>query len=289
LDPDVVARLATLEFRTRDVVDGLIAGRHQSRFRGGSAEFAQHRSYAAGDDLRYLDWKVWAKSDRLYVREFEEETNLRASILADASASMAYGEGDRNKFLYASQLLAAMAYLLLRQSDAVSLMVFDQSIRTELPARNQLAHWKPMLTALASTKPARRANFDSVVGPLIGRDTRRSLVMIASDLFVEPDSLAKSLRLLRSRRHDVIVFHVLHPDEMTFPFDAMTRFEGLEDRRELTCQPRALRQGYLAALKSFLADTRRACGQVGADYRLAVTSEPVDAVLASLLHERLRA
>ncbi|MBY0586244.1 DUF58 domain-containing protein [bacterium] len=287
LDPEIVRRVESLEVRSRSIVEGLLAGRHASPFRGGSADFAQHRPYAAGDDLRYLDWKVWAKSDRLYVREFEEETNLRAMLLVDTSPSMEYGQGDRQKIAYAQQLAGSLAFLLLRQSDSVGLIVPNDSKRN-VPLRQGQGHLRTILaTLLTGGAGTPRGLEDALVRPL-DRMTGRGIVVIVSDLFVDRERFFLGLRSLRERRHDVIVMHVLHPDELDFPFEGTTRFEGMEDDEAILCDARGLRDGYRQSMQSFLTEIRQRCGSLRVDYRLCRTGEGADVALASLLRERMR-
>ena len=286
-DPEVVARVSALEFRTRTIVEGLISGKHRSPFRGGSADFAQHRPYAMGDDLRLLDWKVWAKSDKLYVKEFEDETNLRATILIDASASMDYGAGDQNKYAYGSLLASSLSYLLLRQSDSVGALVFDDALRAEVPHRNQPSHLRAILHAMQVIKPARKFDFRETLSQVVDREPKRGLIVIISDLLAERSSVIQGLQQLRRRRHDVIVFHVLHDDEIDFPFQGSTRFEGMESSASLTCDPLGLRDDYVRAMQNYLAELGRECARTTIDYRLARTSQGVDALLAALLHERM--
>lgn len=287
LDPEVLARVSHLELRAREIVEGLISGRHRSPFRGQSVEFAQHREYAAGDDPRDIDWNVWAKSDRLYIKQYEEETNLRTTLLLDASESMSYGESP-SKYDYACALAASLAYLLLRQSDAVGFTTFDQEVRTQLPRRNQLSHLRTILHTMASRRPAKKTDLELILRKTSERETNRGMVLLISDLLAERQSVFRGLRLLRQRRHDVVVFHVLHDDEIDFLFEGTTRFANLEGPESLVCDPRSLRDEYLRALEAYLGALRRLSGEIGIDYRLVKTSDPIGAVLASLLHERLR-
>lgn len=289
LDPDVAARVAHLEFRARQVVEGLVVGRHQSPFFGRSIEFAQHREYAPGDDMRHLDWKVWAKSDRYYIKQYEEETNLRATILLDASASMDYGTGPERKLEYAKTLAAAFSLLLLRQSDAVGLVVFDRDVRSTLPHRSQQAHLRTILSTLAAAAPDRDTDLDAAIGRILERESKRGAVIVLSDLLADRAGVMRALAAMGRRRHDAIVLHVLHDDEIDFPFEGTTRFEGMEDDRRLVCDPRGLRDGYREAMRDFLGQLRRTCAGAGIDYRVTRTSESPSAVLADLLHERSRA
>lgn len=288
LDPAVVARIGRLELRAREIVEGFLAGRHRSPQHGRSVEFAQHREYVAGDDLRHLDWKVWAKADRLYVKQYEEETNLRATLLLDASASMAYGTGSEQKYSYACLLAAATAYLLLRQSDAVGLVCFDDRERSSAPRRSAPGHLRAILHAMVAEPAEPKTDLEGVLRKLAERETKRGLIVIFSDLFAKVESVIRGLKLLRRGGHDVIVFHVLHADEVEFPFQGTTRFEGLEAPMRLTCDPRALREDYLAALSRYRRELNRLAGCIGIDYRFVVTNQPADTVVAKLLHERSR-
>lgn len=283
----MLARVSHLELRAREIVEGLISGRHRSPFRGQSVEFAQHREYAAGDDPRDIDWNVWAKSDRLYIKQYEEETNLRTTLLLDASESMSYGDSP-SKYDYACSLAASLAYLLLRQSDAVGFMTFDQDVRAQLPRRNQLSHLRAILHAMVARRQGKKTDLELILRKTSERETNRGMVLLVSDLLADRQSVFRGLRLLRQRRHDVIVFHVLHDDEMNFLFEGSTRFENLEGPEFLVCDPRSLRDEYLRALEAYLGELRRLSGEIGIDYRLVRTSDSIGAVLASVLHERLR-
>jgi uncharacterized protein (DUF58 family) len=286
LDPEVLARITHLEIRAREIVEGMISGRHRSPFFGQSIEFAQHREYAPGDDIRRIDWKVWARSDRYYLKQYEEETNLRATLMVDVSRSMDYGDGDRNKRWYASSLAAVVAYLLLRQSDAVGLATFDSQLREEVPQRAQHNHLRALLHGLETPSPGEKTDLEKVLSAALDRQPRRGMIVLISDLLGDREGVLRGLSMMRRRRFDVVVLHVLHDDEMDFLFEGSTRFEGLEDSQMLLCEPRALRDAYLAALGDFLAEIRRGCAGMGVDYRLARTSESIGAVVSELLHHR---
>ena len=287
-DPDLIARVANLELLARQIVEGFLAGRRRSAFHGHSVEFAQHREYVAGDDLRHLDWKVWAKADRLYVKQFEGETNLRATLLLDISSSMDYGQGDRNKHQYACRMVAVLAYLLLRQSDSVGLVSFDETIRHETPCRGTRNHLRTILQGMLVDRTTRKTDPERVLRHVAEKTSKRGLLILVSDLLAKPEGIVRGLRLLRRRAHDVIVLHLMHDDELDFPFEGTTRFDGMESSALMTCDPRALRAGYLEAVARHRNALRRGCGHDGIDYRLVRTSESIDAVLASLLHERSR-
>jgi len=276
-----------LELRAQHVVEGFLAGMHRSPYFGQSIEFRQHREYAWGDDLRYVDWKVWAKHDRYYVKQFEEETNLRASLLVDVSGSMRYGKGAMNKYEYACTVAACLAYLLLRQQDAVGCVSFDEATRIAVPQRTKRNHIESVVQALNVSEPKNKTELYPILRQVAETFPRRGMMILVSDLLAPRDGLFRGLRLLRSRGHDVMVFHVMDDDELDFPFSGPTRFEGLELPIHLNCNPRALREGYLAALAAYLEEVRRGCVGNRVDYSLLRTSEPLDAALAAYLNNRL--
>ncbi len=261
---------------------------HRSPYFGQSVEFRQHREYAVGDDLRHVDWKVWAKQDRYYVKQFEEDTNLRATLLVDVSNSMSYGSGPLNKFEYAATMAVSLAYLLLRQQDAVGCVAFDDAIRAAVPLRTKQNHLHAIIQALASNDPKDKTDLLAIFRGVAESSPRRGMVIVISDLLADRAGLVKGLKLLRQRGHDVLVFHVMDDDELDFPFSGPTRFEGLELPDHLTCNPRALRAGYLKALEGFLDEVRRNCTRNSCDYALVRTSDPMDAVLARFLSNRER-
>jgi uncharacterized protein (DUF58 family) len=288
LQPELIKRIGRLEVRARHIVEGLLSGMHRSPYFGQSVEFLQHRQYVAGDDLRHVDWKVWGKQDRLYVKQYEEDTNLRACLLVDVSASMAYGNGPLTKCDYACTAAAALAYLLLHQQDAVGCVAFDEAIRQTVPLRTSTSHLTTIARSLSLAEPRDATEISSVLTQVAENYPRRGLMVLFSDLLVDPEDLLRGLRLLRQRGHDVLVLHVLDDDELDFPFSGPARFEGLESDAQLSCNPRALRQGYLDALESFLATVRRGCARDRVDYALVRTSDPLDAVLVSFLSHRNR-
>ncbi len=287
LDPEAIKRIARLELRARHVVEGFLSGMHRSPYFGHSVEFLQHREYTWGDDIRDVDWKVWAKQDRFYVKQYEEDTNLRATLLVDASASMGYGSGPLGKFEYGATIAASLAYLILRQQDAVGCVTFDEDIRVTVPQRTKRNHIDSIVQALDASRPEQKTDLGEILRRAAEAYPRRGLMILISDLLVDRQGLFKGLRLLRSRGHDVLVFHVMDDDELDFPFGGPTRFEGLESDQRLNCNPRALREGYLAALQVFLEEVRRGCVGHNVDYTLLRTSQPLDAVLAAYLSNRL--
>ena len=287
LHPEAIKRIARLDIRARYVVEGFLSGMHRSPYFGQSIEFRQHRQYTYGDDLRYVDWKVWAKQDRYYVKQFEEDTNLRCTLLVDVSGSMRYGKGAMNKYEYGCTVGVSLAYLLLRQQDAVGCVAFDDAVRISVPLRTKRDHLDSILQAMEISSPRNKTNLYQILHNVAENYPRRGLMVLVSDLLVERDGLFQGLRLLRSRGHDVIVFHVLDDDELDFPFTGPTRFEGMETADQLRCNPRALREGYLAALAAYLEEVRLGCSRHQADYVQLRTSQPLDAALAAYLSNRL--
>jgi uncharacterized protein (DUF58 family) len=287
LHPEVLKRIARLELRAQHVVEGFLAGMHRSPYFGRSVEFLQHREYTWGDDLRHVDWKVWAKQDRYYVKQYEEDTNLRCMFLVDVSASMRYGAGAMTKYEYACTLAASLAYLALRQQDAVGCISFDDAPRMTLPVRTKRNQLDSVIQALEASVPSQKTDLYRVLRHAAESYPRRGMMVLISDLLVERDGLFRGLRLLRSRGHDLLVFHVLDDDELDFPFNGPTRFEGLELDRSLGCNPRALREGYLASLGKYLEEIRRGCSLNNVDYALLRTAQPLDAALSTYLSDRL--
>jgi uncharacterized protein (DUF58 family) len=288
LHPEAIARIARLELRARAVVEGVLAGLHKSPYKGQSVEFLQHREYVRGDDLRRVDWKVWGRQDRLYVKEFEEETNLRLALLVDASASMDYRAGPLSKYDCAATLAASLAWLALSHGDAAGCAVFDDKVRASVPARTKRSQLTSVVEVLETPRGGRGTAFLPVLRSLAETLPRRGLVVVVSDLLGDRDGVFKGLEMLRKRGHDLVLLHVLDDDELDFPFDGPTRFEGLEIPDHIACNPRALRAGYLAALEEFLADVRRRAAAARCDYSLVRTREPLDAALVKFLSRRAR-
>jgi uncharacterized protein (DUF58 family) len=276
-----------MDVRAKHIVEGFLSGEHRSPYFGQSIEFLQHREYAPGDDLRRIDWKVWAKQDRLYVKQFEEETNLRATMVVDVSSSMRYGTGPLNKYEYAATAAVSLSYLLLRQQDAVGCIAFDEKVRKTAPIRSRINHLHSLIQTLEASDPRDKTDLSGVLTDVAQETPRRGMICLFSDLLTDRAGLQKGLRLLRQRGHDVMVFHLLDDAELDFEFQGPTRFEGLESPDQLNCNPRALREGYLEALHKYLDEVRRICTQNVCDYALIRTSQPLDAALAAYLSNRL--
>ena len=290
LDPSLLARIAGMPLRARTVVEGALSGMHRSPHRGASVEFSEHKEYAPGDELRHVDWRALGRMDRWYVKQFEHETNLRATLVLDASRSMGYrGRASAMSKLEVGAVLAAsLAYLLVQQGDATGLLTFADTPIEYLPPRSRPAHLHALLATLEAVTPAREAtNLAAALDRVAEVVPRRGLVVLVSDLFDfahQPDGL---LRRLKQSRHDVAVLQVLDRDELTLPFDGPTLFEGLEGRARLLTDPVGLRERYRAEIDAWTATWRRACIEADADYQLVTTDAPLDQVLGELLRRRL--
>jgi uncharacterized protein (DUF58 family) len=289
LDPAVIARLSTLELKARTIVEGFLSGLHRSPFKGFSVEFAEYRQYIPGDDLATIDWKVFARSDRHYVKKFEEETNLDCHILLDVSGSMAYGSGAMTKHEYASCLAASLGYLMNRQRDAVGLAAFADRIVTRQAASARPGHLRALLVALDRLKPAQQTDVARPLHRLADSLSKRGMVVLISDLLDDPERVVRGLKHFRFRGADVIVFHVLDPWELTFPFERATRFEDLETNEEVVAVPALARARYLKAINGLIDRYRRELGSVGIDYQLLRTDQPLEMALLAYLSTRARA
>ena len=293
LDPKTIARISQLDLRARQVVEGFLTGMHKSPAFGQSVEFVQHREYVPGDDIRHVDWTVWSKTDRYYIKQYEAETNLRSYVVVDASESMLYGAerhrkaGTLHKYEYAATAAACLAYLTVKQQDSAGLITFDADVRQVIPPRSSQLHMDAVVKALHVSRPREKTDPFKIMRRVAESMPARGLVMLFSDLLCDREPLFKGLEMLRHRRHDVMVFHVLDDDELLFPFAGMTRFEGLEEQPQLLCDPRALRDGYLDALEEYLTEVRRGCTRIGVEYHLVRTSDYLDAVLSRFLFQRM--
>jgi uncharacterized protein (DUF58 family) len=287
LSPAAIARISRLDLRARQIVEGFISGMHKSPFFGHSVEFVQHRDYTPGDDIRHLDWKVWSKTDRYYIKQFEAETNLRAMLVVDVSESMRYGRGPLTKYEYGCSVAAALAYMLLRQGDSVGCITFDARLRQAIPARSHQNHLDAILQAMDVSRPQEKTDLEAILRRVVETLPSRGMVIIISDLLAEREPFFRGLDLLCHRRHDVIVFHVLDNDETDFEFQGTTKFLGMEALPDLVCNPRALREGYLEALDDYLTQVRRGCAKRGVEYALVRTGDYLDAVLARFLSARM--
>lgn len=290
LRPDDLRTVSNLQILARSVVEGFCTGLHRSPHKGLSVEFAQHRVYVPGDEIRRLDWKIFGRSDRLYVREYEEETNLRATILLDASGSMAYANpkrGEQTKLHFAVRVAACLSYLMLQQRDSVGLVVSDERIRQHLPPRSTTRHLQILLEALAAVEPRGKTQLPAVLRDLAPRLRRRGLVIVISDCFGPVEELVAALAQLRHARHEIMVLQICDRDELEFPFDQPARFESLEDAADSRqIDPAQLRAAYLANLERFQTDLRSGCHRHHVERVTMVTDEPYAQALAHFLRLR---
>lgn len=288
LDPETLARLQSLQLKARGTVEGVLSGLHASRHRGASIEFQEHKEYSPGDEIRHIDWKAHARNDRFWVKQFEQETNLRAFLLVDASASMGYGSSGTSKLERATELAAALAHLLLRQQDAAGLITFRSEPEVYVPPRSSSGHLGVLLETLAALRPQGRTDLMRLLGHVAEISRQRAMVILLSDLFDLRPDVVRLLHQLRSRKHEVIVLHLLDPWELSFPFTELTLFEDMEEPREQLADPRGMRRAYLEEIGRFIEQTRMACREADIDYLLVDTSRSPADVLSELLGQRAR-
>lgn len=289
LDPQTLAKLQGLELRARHIVEGYVAGMHKSPYHGFSIEFAEHREYAPGDDLRYVDWKVFGRTDKFYLKQYEDETNLVSYLVLDTSESMQYqGPGaPLSKLEYAKCVAAALAYLVLQQQDSVGLVTFDNEIRSLIRASSNPSHLRQLISVMGASQAERKTATGPIFHDLAERLSKRGIVVVLSDLFDSAASLLAGLKHLRHKRHEVILLHVLDPAELDFPFQQTTLFKGLEGLPELLTEPRTLRQAYLAEMQRYLREIELGCRQLRIDYLLLRTDRPLDVPLSAYLAGRM--
>ncbi|MBN1556336.1 MAG: DUF58 domain-containing protein [Phycisphaerae bacterium] len=302
LDPKVLAKITRLDLRARHVVEGFVSGLHRSPFHGFSVEFASHREYVWGDDIRHIDWKVQAKTDRFYIKQYEEETNLKAMFLLDASESMRYGgtnettspgrkPGDHrfSKYEYAATAAASLAFLLQQQQDAVGLGIFDEELVTYSPPSTSPQQLRAMIHAMSAAELKNPTSLEAVAHTMAEKISRRGLVCLVSDLFAATDGVIRALEHFRHRGHEVLVLHILDKDELDFPFVGNTQFLGLENMGRVNVQPRALREAYLKEVNAFCHEVQRKCVASRIDYKRISTADSLDAALCAFLAARAAA
>lgn len=288
-DPTALALFARLDVVARLLVEGFMAGMHQSPFKGTSIEFVEHRPYYAGDEVRHIDWRAYGKTGRYFIKEFEEETNFRCYLLVDASGSMGFAGSTLSKLAYARQLAASLAYLLLQQRDAAGLITFDSQIREHHPPSANPIHLSRIVQTLEATQAGNETRLADVFQRLLPTLKRRSLVMILSDFFDEIGPLQVALRQFRAQRHELILFHVVTPEEETFPYSRPAQFQGLEQaHQQVLVDPHRVRAGYLARYQTFCRVLQHTAASLGIDYQKLVTSQPCAKALAACLSARKR-
>ena len=288
LDPSVLAGIDNLELRARVAVEGFLSGLHRSPHRGFSVEFNDYRQYQRGDDLRHVDWKLYARSEKFYIKQYEDETNTRCMLALDTSASMAYGSKGLSKLDYAISVASALAYFIMRQRDAVGLLTYDDKLRDFLPARARQPHLMQLLRILSQVQPGQQTDAAKPLGDLAATLTKKSLVLLISDLLQGEEATLATLRNLRAMGHDVIVLHVMDDSELHFNFDESSEFIDSETGEAFITTPASVREAYLDNVNRFLDDCKKQCQRAGVDYCLLNTSEPIDAALAAFLSKRAR-
>ncbi len=286
--PQVLARLSGLELLARTVVEGFIAGLHRSPYKGFSVDFMQYRPYVPGDDLRRVDWKVYARTDRFLVKEFEGETNTRVHLVLDASRSMGYRSHSVSKLEYACYLVASLAYLAIRQRDAAGLVLFDDDIRETLSPRSSKGHLHTLLTSLSNLSLGTGTSFDKPLHAIADQQQRRGFIVLVSDLLSDPDQLIEALRHFRFSGHEVLIFHILDPQEVAFDFDDVMRIRDLETGTRLLVEGSSARKLYQENFSRFQKRIRRACGLLRTDYIMITTDRPLDGALFQYLSARSR-
>ncbi len=289
LDPRTLAKLSGLHLRAQHIVEGYVAGLHRSPYHGFSIEFAEHREYAPGDDLRYVDWKVFGRTDKFYLKQYDDETNLVCQLVLDVSESMSYRGPDSplSKFEYAQSAAAALAWLVLRQQDAVGLVTFDEQIRARVRASSNPSHLQQVFQTLESAPLTAETSAGPIFHELAERMKKRSVVVILSDLFDNVESVMAGLKHFRHRRHDVIVFHVLDPAELDFTFSRPTIFQGLERMPKVTADPRSLRRAYVKEMQDYLRSVKMGCRRNGIDYQQLRTDQSLGTALSHYLATRM--
>jgi len=288
LDPEVLGRIAQRRIEPRGLVLGNLAGAHKSPLSGFAVEFAGHREYAWGDDPKHIDWRVYYKRERYFIKQYEMETNFVCHLMLDASASMRYGEGSRQKFRYACRMAATLAYAIIRQSDKVSLATFNEQVRAFVPPSNAMAQMVRITEHLENTEPGGETRLADCLTELAGRTKRREIVMVISDCLGPLGPLEAALQRMRYHRHEVVLLQTLHPDELTLPFDRMTKFVGLEVPEELVSQPDELRRAYLTALREFNDQLEGICQRNRIERVLVDTGRDLGGVLVDYLNQRSR-
>ena len=288
LDPVAISRAESLGMMARFIVEGYMAGEHKSPFRGFATEFHQHRQYVQGDDIRHLDWKVLGRTDRYYLKQYEQETNFVAHILLDGSESMKYGSTPITKLLYGKMIAATLSYLILQQRDAVAVGIFDSKLRDYLPRTNDRGRIHPIMSTLAAFNPTEQTNVGSILHDMAIQIRRKGIVILISDLFDDEQKILEGIQHLRFGGNEVIVFHTMDPYELELPFKGLIEFEGLERIPKLLTRPNEIRKSYLQEVEAFCSRLREGCEKNNCHYMLVNTGHPLPEVLSNYLAFRLR-
>ena len=288
LDPDVLAGLSNLELRARVVVEGFLSGLHRSPHRGFSVEFNDYRHYQRGDDMRHVDWKLYARSDKFYIKQYEDETNVRCVILLDTSASMDYSSGGMSKLDYGVTLASALAYFIMRQRDAVGLITFDDKVREYIPAKCRQPHLMHILRTLSQVKSGLKTDAVKPLTDLAASLNKKSIVVLISDMLDNEEQVIKTLQTLRGMGNDVINFQIMDDAELKFPFNEASEFIDMENNESYITSPAAIREAYLKNLNEFLSFCKKKCQSSGVDYCLLNTGEPMDEALSAYMSKRAK-
>lgn len=288
LSPEVLARISSLELLSRTVVEGFISGLHRSPYTGFSTEFAEYRQYMPGDDLRHLDWRLYGRTDRYYIKKYRADTNTQCHVIVDSSASMRYSSGGVTKLQYAQFLAASLSYLVSRQQDAVGLVAFDKDVRTQIPALSRTGHLRTIFGHLSNLEPGSETRASSVLHTIADSITKRSIVVVISDFYDEPDELMNAFQHLSFKGNDVIAFHVLDKNEIAFEFDEPILLEDLETEEQMHVLPDILAEGYRETIKRHIEKLREGATANRVDYELLTTDQPLDFALFSFLSKRMR-
>lgn len=285
-DPVTLSKITNMELRAKLLVDGVLSGIHKSPYKGSSIEFLEHKEYSPGNEVKHIDWKVLAKTDKYYIKQFEEETNLKCYIFIDSSGSMGYKSTGISKFEYAATLTASLAYLLLKQSDLVGLISFSDKVLQYIPPRSRLTHLHVLLNALTELKTAGRSDTSAILNEFVEKIGRRSLIIIISDFFDDTKKIIHQLKYFLFKKNEVILFHILDPYELTFPFETITFFESMEDERRILADPKSMKDQYLSEINHFIEQFRQSCFENQIDYWLIDSSTPLDQALIKFLARR---
>jgi uncharacterized protein (DUF58 family) len=291
LDPRTLARISSLDLRARLIVEGLQTGMHRSPYQGISVEFAQHRQYVPGDDIRHVDWKVFGRSDKIYLKQYLEETNLHLILIVDASESMGFGSVSNGseqwtKYDHATAIAASLAYMAIQQQDSVGLAIFDQQLSRYFKPSNHPGQWKMVVQELQQVPRWNKTNTGRILDQIAEKLNHRSLIVMLSDFFDDVESIKKGLRHLRYKKHEIMMFQILDPQEIEFPFEDVTLFKGLEEMGELLTEPRSLREGYLQQLANFTETLQKLCRGMNIDFTRMNSGQTLDVALSGFLANR---
>lgn len=285
-DPVILSKISNLTIRAKTVAQGALSGMHKSPYKGSGIEFLEHKKYTHGDDIKQIDWKLFAKSDRHYIKQFENETNTRNCILLDASGSMGYKSSNVSKLEYAITLAASLSYLFIKQSDSIGFITSNNDKINYIPPRTGISHFNYIISALEKLLPMGKTNIEDIIVAFLERFNRKAAIIVISDFFDDTEKILKCLKQFRSRKNEVILFQILDPYELEFPFEVPMRFVSMEDERSATADSKAIKKSYIANINLFIQQLRQNCISSGIDYSFVTTSLPVDRAIITYLAKR---